>query len=405
MAFRVVFWIALGLAAASFAWVGVNLLFAVIAGLILACAFFRGGRETLVICRDALAQGARNALPVGVACAVVGVVIGTLTLTGIASTFISAIISIGESNLFLSLVLTMLTCLVLGMGIPTIPNYIITSSLAGPALLELGVPLLVSHMFVFYFGIMADVTPPVGLASFAAAAISRGDPLKTGATAFFYSLRTVILPFLFIFNTDLLLINVGWVGAIGVFISATVAMLLFAAGTQGYFLARSRLWESAALLLVAFTLFRPGFWLDMVDPPFQRLEPTRLEEVVRAAPEGAALRLVVEGETIGGREVKRTVLLPLAAAGPGGDVLMDRAGLAVLAEGPIVTVDDVGFGGPAETAGIDFDWRIVAIEMPVERPPKELFYIPGLLLLALVVFAQWRRRPAAHAARQLGATA
>src|SRR3546814_157514 len=232
------------------------------------------------------------------------------------------------------------------------------------------VPLIAGHMFVFYFGIMADVTPPVGLASFAAAAISGGDPLKTGAVAFMYSLRTVILPFLFIFNTDLLLIDVGWIDAIGVFISATVAMLLFAAGTQGFFLVRSRLWESVALILIAFTLFRPGFWLDLVQPPFDRLEPQRLEEIVAAAPEGAELRLVVEGETISGREVKRTVMLPLAPRGQGGDVLMDRAGLAVSEDRLLVVVDDVAFAGPAEKAGIAFDWHILTIEQPTERVPK-----------------------------------
>ncbi|MDO9307186.1 MAG: TRAP transporter fused permease subunit, partial [Mesorhizobium sp.] len=161
LAFRVVFWIALGLAAASFLRYGVDILGLVILALVAGCFFFRGGRETLVICVESLAEGAKNALPVGIACAIVGVVIGTLTLTGIASTFIGAIIAIGEHNLFLSLLLTMLPCLVLGMGIPTIPNYIITSSLAGPALLALDVPLIVSHMFVFYFGMMADLTPPV----------------------------------------------------------------------------------------------------------------------------------------------------------------------------------------------------------------------------------------------------
>jgi TRAP-type uncharacterized transport system fused permease subunit len=144
-----------------------------LAGLLASPATFKGGRETIMICVDSLAEGAKNALPVGIACAIVGIVIGTLTLTGIASTFIGYIIAIGQNNLFLSLVLTMLVCLVLGMGIPTIPNYIITSSLAGPALLELGVPLIVSHMFVFYFGIMADLTPPVALAAFAAAPMAK----------------------------------------------------------------------------------------------------------------------------------------------------------------------------------------------------------------------------------------
>ena len=262
MAFRVVFWIALGLAAASFAWVGVNLLFAVILGLILACAFLKGGRETLVICRDALAQGARNALPVGVACAVVGVVIGTLTLTGIASTFISAIISIGESNLFLSLVLTMLTCLVLGMGIPTIPNYIITSSLAGPALLELGVPLLVSHMFVFYFGIMADLTPPVALACFAAAPIAKSSGLKISLNAIKLAAAGFVIPFMAVFTPSLMLQDGGWMAdAFGypvevayVIFKACVGIGLTGVGLIGFLFVRAGVLERMAFLAAGITL-------------------------------------------------------------------------------------------------------------------------------------------------------
>jgi TRAP transporter 4TM/12TM fusion protein len=213
LAFRFVFWIALGIAAASFLRFGVNFLFAVIIALIVACIFVKGGRETLVICRDALAEGARNALPVGIACAIVGIVIGTLTLTGIASTFIGAIIAIGENNLFLSLVLTMLTCLVLGMGIPTIPNYIITASLAGPALLELGVPLLVSHMFVFYFGIMADLTPPVALACFAAAPMAKTSGLKISIQAVKLAAAGFVIPFMAVYTPSLMLQDGGWMAS------------------------------------------------------------------------------------------------------------------------------------------------------------------------------------------------
>jgi len=143
------------------------------------------------------------------ACAIVGIVIGTLTLTGIASTFIGAIIQIGHNNLFLSLVLTMLTCLVLGMGIPTIPNYIITSSLAGPALLELGVPLIVSHMFVFYFGIMADLTPPVALACFAAGPIAKSSGLKISLQAIRMAAAGFIVPFMAVFTPSLMLQDGG----------------------------------------------------------------------------------------------------------------------------------------------------------------------------------------------------
>ena len=181
---RIAFWVALGLLCAGFFRLGIGVIFVVIAALALACWFVRGGRETLRICVRALAEGARHAIPVGIACTLVGVIIGVISLTGIATTFASYVLDLGRENLLLSLVLTMVTCLVLGMGIPTIPNYIITSSIAAPALLELGVPLIVSHMFVFYFGILADLTPPVALACFAAAPIARKgieDQLLGGA--------------------------------------------------------------------------------------------------------------------------------------------------------------------------------------------------------------------------------
>jgi TRAP transporter 4TM/12TM fusion protein len=262
-AFRAVFWIALGLAAASFMKYGVDILGLVIVGLILACALFKGGRETIRICIDSLAEGAKNALPVGIACAIVGIVIGTLTLTGIASTFIGFIISIGENNLFLSLVLTMLTCLVLGMGIPTIPNYIITSSLAGPALLDLGVPLIVSHMFVFYFGIMADLTPPVALAAFAAAPMAKESGLKIGIQASKLAVAGFVVPFMAVYTPALMLQDPGPMAAsLGypvevayIVLKACLGIVLWGAAVVGFLFARIAPWErivpfAAGVLLV-----------------------------------------------------------------------------------------------------------------------------------------------------------
>ncbi|MDP3342500.1 TRAP transporter permease [Frigidibacter sp.] len=251
IAFRVVFWVALGLASAAFLELGVNFLALVIGVLVLACAVFKGTRPTLGIIRDALAQGARNALPVGIACAIVGIVIGTLTLTGIASTFIGAIIAIGENNLFLSLVLTMLTCLVLGMGIPTIPNYIITSSLAGPALMELGVPLLVSHMFVFYFGIMADLTPPVALACFAAAPIAKSSGLKISLQAIRLAAAGFVIPFMAVYTPALMLQDGGPIAdaygypveVIFIFAKACLGIGLWGVAVVGYFLRPAQMWE------------------------------------------------------------------------------------------------------------------------------------------------------------------
>ncbi len=253
-AFRVVFWIALGLAAAAFMRFGVNVLAAVIGALVLACLAFRGGRETLSICVDSLAEGAKNALPVGIACAIVGIVIGTLTLTGIASTLIGAIIAVGQNNLFLSLVLTMLTCLVLGMGIPTIPNYIITSSLAGPALLELGVPLVVSHMFVFYFGIMADLTPPVALAAFAAAPMAKESGLKIGIQASKLAIAGFVVPFMAVYTPALMLQDGGPIAATFgypvevayIVVKAAAGIVLWGAAVVGFLFGRMAAWERLA---------------------------------------------------------------------------------------------------------------------------------------------------------------
>jgi TRAP transporter 4TM/12TM fusion protein len=204
-ALRVIFWVGLGLVAASFQRFGMAALSAGIVGLIAVCAFMQGGRKTLALCRDSLAEGAKTALPVGIACAIVGLVIGTMTLTGAANTFGQFVVAVGRDSLFASLLLTMVTCLVLGMGIPTIPNYIITSSIAGPALLELGVPLLVSHMFVFYFGILADLTPPVALACFAAAPIARERGLRISMQAIKVAAAGFVIPFMAVYTPALML--------------------------------------------------------------------------------------------------------------------------------------------------------------------------------------------------------
>ena len=297
-AFRVVFWLALGLAAASFLQFGVDLLLFVILGLIAVCFFINGGRETLGICRDAMAEGAKNALPVGIACAIVGIVIGTLTLTGIASTFIGFIIRVGEDSLFLSLVLTMITCLILGMGIPTIPNYIITSSLAGPALLELGVPLLVSHMFVFYFGIMADLTPPVALACFAAAPMAKTSGLKISIQATKLALAGFIVPFMAVYTPALMLQDAGPIAAAWgypvevayVFAKACFGIALGGAAVVGFLFAPLALWErllafaAGACTIIALPLTDEIGWVLGIVIVAQHWYRSRRSNRVAAAP-------------------------------------------------------------------------------------------------------------------------
>ncbi|AWI76820.1 MAG: C4-dicarboxylate ABC transporter [Azoarcus sp.] len=234
-ALRVAFWIALGIACSGFLKWGIDAFFVLIALLVLVCAFIHGGRETLRLAVNALADGARHALPVGVACALVGVIIGVLTLTGAATSFANMIITLGENNMLLSLVLTMLVCLLLGMGIPTIPNYIITSSLAAPALLELGVPLIVSHMFVFYFGILADLTPPVALAAFAAAPIAGVSGMKIGVQAVRIAMAGFIIPYMAVYAPELMLQGDPTVLAVvWIVFKAVLAIGLWGVASVGY---------------------------------------------------------------------------------------------------------------------------------------------------------------------------
>ncbi len=354
-----------------------------------------------------LISGARNMIGIACATAAAGIIVGTVTLTGIGQVMAEFVEFLSGGNIFLILVYTAVISLVLGMGLPTTANYIVVSSLMAPVIVQLGaangvlIPLIAAHMFVFYFGIMADVTPPVGLASFAAAAVSGGDPIKTGFTAFFYSLRTVLLPFIFVFNTDLLLIDVGWVAGIWVFVKATLAMLLFAAATQGFFMARSRLWESVALLLVTFMLLRPGFFLDLVQPPYDQVEPTRLFETIEAEPDDATVRLVISGPSFDNPDemLERDMAFGLGTAGEPGEARFERAmGLQVRIEGEDVILDeplDMNSLVGRTLSNMDFyadePVRIAAVEVSAERMPREVLYIPALLIFALVVFTQRRR--------------
>ncbi|NLJ12234.1 MAG: DUF3394 domain-containing protein, partial [Gammaproteobacteria bacterium] len=284
-----------------------------------------------------------------------------------------------------------------GMGLPTTANYIVVSSLLAPVVVALGqqngliVPLIAVHLFVFYFGIMADVTPPVGLASFAAAAVSKGDPIKTGIQAFYYSLRTALLPFLFIFNTDLLLINVSFMHGILIFIVATVAMLIFAAGTQGWFITRSRWYESILLLLVAFTLFRPGFWMDIVHDPYQDIPPSQMVQALGQVDEGSQLRLRIQGEDDLGEPQEFVILLPVPA-GESGEARLHALGLTLIEEDGKTLIDNVAFASEAADLGLEFDQEIVLVRAPTDRMRKEIMWIPGLLLLLAVCALQWRRK-------------
>jgi TRAP transporter 4TM/12TM fusion protein len=255
LAFRYVFWLGLGLAAASFLTWGIYPVIAIIFALSLACLKVKGGKKTLHTIRSSLVDGAKQALPVGIACAVVGVIIGVLTLTGAASSFAGYILEVGKTSLFLSLFLTMLVCLVLGMGIPTIPNYIITSSIAAPALLKLGVPLIVSHMFVFYFGIMADLTPPVALAAFAAASIAKASPMRIGWKATHIAIAGFVIPYMAVYAPELMLQG-NWTVFSSSYIvcKAVLAIVLWGGAAVGYMWTPLKLIERVFITIAALML-------------------------------------------------------------------------------------------------------------------------------------------------------
>lgn len=352
---------------------------------------------------DGLVTGARNMIGIGIATATAGIIVGVVSQTGVGSALADVVEVLSGGNILAILLLTAVLSLILGMGLPTTANYIVVSALLAPVIVTLGqqngliVPLIAVHLFVFYFGIMADVTPPVGLASFAAAAVSGGDPIRTGVVAFFYSLRTAALPFLFIFNTELLLIGVGWGQGIFVFIVATIAMLLFAAATQGWFFAKNRFYETIALLLIAFTLFRPGFWMDMVSPPYSEEAPSEIVQAAADTPAGEKLRLRVAGLNDLGDPIEFVALVPIGE-GATGEEKLEAAGLLFRQDGDAMIVDDVAYDSPAQAAGLDWDQEVLRVLKPVSQPSKYWMFIPALLLLALVIFLQ--RGRAARGARR-----
>lgn len=369
-------------------------------------AFFRGetniqqklrlGGDELV---DGLIVGARNMIGIGIATATAGIIVGAVSQTGVGSVLADLVELLSMGNLLLMLVLTAVLSLILGMGLPTTANYIVVSSLLAPVIVSLGqdagliVPLIAVHLFVFYFGIMADVTPPVGLASFAAAAVSGGDPIKTGFQAFAYSLRTAALPFLFIFNTDLLLIGVGWIEGIQIFITSTIAMLIFAAATQGHFITKSRKYESALLLLIAFSLFRPGFWMDRIIDPYTSIAPAQLVQSLDELniEAGTDLRIWIEGEDDVGNARSFLAIMPLPEGATAADKLQ-AAGVELLETDNGVVVDFVEFDSAAAQAGLAFDQIITSVDVPSNQPAKQWIYAPTFLVLFLIVMLQRRRK-------------
>ena len=346
------------------------------------------------------ALGARNMIGIAIATATAGVVVGTVTLTGLGLMMTEFVELVSGGNVIVMLLLTGLISLILGMGIPTTANYILVATLMAPVVVELGaqaglaIPLIAVHLFVFYFGIMADITPPVGLASFAAAAISREDPIATGFQGAFYALRTAVLPFVFIFNPQMLFIGVdSWTDTIVVIVVSMAAVLLFSAATMGYFATRSRLWESAALLAICFALFRPDFFLNLVSPPYQELPAREFLAQVQQASEDRRIAFTVEGMSIEGDDIRKTISLPMGPPKPTPQERLRDVGLTVASAGDRITITNVGFGSYAKRTGLEAGYTITAVFQPTPgRPSPLLVYVPALALVGLIWWLQKTRK-------------
>ena len=343
-------------------------------------------------------DGARNMIGIGVATATAGIIVGAITLTGLGLRMTEFVEFVSQGSVIAMLLFIAFVCLVLGMGVPTTANYVLVATLMAPVVVELGaqaglvIPLIAVHLFVFYYGIMGDITPPVGLATFAAAAISGEDAIQTGIQGSLYALRTVILPFIWIFNPQLLLLDVhGWGELVLVVSACTLAMLGFAALTMNWLRIRLTWWEFALLALAVVMLFRPGFFMDRLAPEHTRVPAAQVLEVARALPDQGTLVLVIKGTTLEGEEVEKTVAVQLGAQGPDGRARLADAGLTLMTLGDAVQVGAVRFGSQARKSGFEQGWDIAHVQVPTDRPSKNWFLLPGMLLMALVWGLQGRR--------------
>ncbi len=357
---------------------------------------WKKGLDDLIL---SLENGARNMIGIGVATATAGIVVGTVSLTGIGQVLGELIEILSLGSVIMMFLLTALVCMVLGMGLPTTANYIVVSTLMAPVIVQFSAahgietPLVAVHLFVFYFGILADDTPPVGLAAYAASGISGADPIKTGIQSFYYDIRTAILPFMFIFNTELLLIGVDSLGHfLLVALTGLAAMLMFASATQGWFITRNRWWENILLLLAAFSLFRPDFWRDQIFPPYQSRPAIELQQAISDIRPGDPLRLKVEVEDASGKTVTRNIILPIPDVAP--ENRLEQLGFITAPYGETLKIEDIGFMSPAEEAGLEpgLAKHIVGYEIKLEQPAKGWFALPPILLATVLGLWQRRRR-------------
>ena len=346
-------------------------------------------------------KGAINMISVGVAIATAGIIVGAVSSTGLSNNLIVVVEAIAGNNIIILLGLTAVLCILLGMGLPTTANYLVVAALMANVVVEVGnasgyiFPLIAVHLYVFYFGLMADVTPPVGLASYAAAAISRADPIQTGLQAFWYSLRTAILPVMFIFNNELLLIGIDdWFHALIVIVTSLIAILVFTAATQQWFITKMRWYEVVVFLLISLSLFRPGFILDQFYPEFnsQSLTSENIKQVVFKPEE--AVRIKITRQTNYGKRYK---MFEVKENQFDKNFQISDLGIELVNKEGTLVVDTLKWNGVAKTIGLSIGDSIDELKTTnPNRPDKDIVYPFGLILLLIFGYLNFKRSKSEH---------
>ncbi|MDL2216748.1 TRAP transporter permease [Desulfovibrio sp. OttesenSCG-928-M14] len=362
---------------------------------------------------SSMVAGGKNMVGIGLATASAGIVVGSVSLTGIGQVLAAVVETVSGGYLPAVLIMTAMLAIVLGMGLPTTANYIIVSTLLAPVIYNisaghgLGIPLLAVHLFCLYFGVMADATPPVALAAFAASGISGGDPFKTGVQGFIYELRTAVLPFVFLYNQEILLLGIANVfHFFWVFTTAALACMAFASATQRFMFTHTRWWEVVALLLAMVFLFRPDIPQNYMFPPYKELPADHVDVVVANLPPDGEMRLHMVTHFEDGRVKDQIMVLPIK--GDTAEERLESAGLYLAWEGDKLMVEDVVVNSRVERLNVNMDdpTQILGIEIPVQsRPAKWMFSSPGLVLFGLVVLTQLARRRKEQAAQGKGEAA
>ena len=354
----------------------------------------RGGYNKVI---TGLEKGALNMISVAIAIATAGIIVGAVASTGLSNNLIVIVEAISGGNVITLLLLTAVLCIILGMGLPTTANYLVVAALMAQVVVEVGsasgyvFPLIAIHLYVFYYGLMADVTPPVGLASYAAAAISKADPIKTGVQAFWYSLRTGILPIVFIFNPELLLIGIEnfWHG-ITVVLTSLAAILIFTAATQGWFVNKLKWYEIVVFLLISMSLFRPDYILDKFYPKFER-QSLQADKIINLQfnPDKEVHIKVTRRTEYGDRYklfvIKKDSFVKKYNLEEYGINLVDKEGR--------LTVDTLKWNGLAKKAGIETDDVITEFKIEnLDRPNKAIIYPFSFLLIFIFGYNNYRRK-------------